>query len=132
MLKALLVAFSAFALTSPALPQTVSPFEKPTPNNPPEEEQARAILIEVEACMEANINKLDDYVSSAEKIALALRALCADEGVMSRMDATWEKSRQADRRGLTLGLLKSCEEKILPEIQTHRIGRRNNTNQTKQ
>ena len=132
MLKALLIVFSAFALASPALPQTVSPFEKPTPINPPEEQKARAILIEVEACMEANIDKLDDYVSSAGKIALALRALCADEGVMSRMDATWEKSRQADRRDLTLTLLKSSETKILPEIQARRIGRRNNTNQTKQ
>src|SRR5471032_217150 len=109
MLKALLIAFSAFALTSPALPQTVSPFEKPTSNNPPEERQVRAILIEVEACMDANIVKLDDYVSSAEKIALSLRTLCADEGVMSRMDATWEQSRQADRRDLTLTLLKSSE-----------------------
>jgi hypothetical protein len=132
MLKALLIFLCAFALASPALPQTDSPFEKPWPINPPEENQARAILIEVEACMEANIDKLDDYVSSAEKIALALVTLCADEGVMSRMDSTWEKSRQADRRGLTLGLLKSCETNILPEIQTHRIGRRNNTNQTRQ
>lgn len=132
MLKASLIFLCAFALASPALPQTDSPFEKPWPINPPEENQARAILIEVEACMEANIDKLDDYVSSAEKIALALVTLCADEGVMSRMDSTWEKSRQADRRGLTLGLLKSCETNILPEIQTHRIGRRNNTNQTRQ
>ena len=132
MLKALLIILSTFALANPALPQTDSPFEKPSPIYPREERQVRAILIEVEACMEANIDKLDDYVSSAEKIALALVTLCADEGVMSRMDATWEKSRQADRRGLTLGLLKSCEEKILPEIQTHRIGRRNNTNQTRQ
>jgi hypothetical protein len=66
------------------------------------------------------------------KVALALRALCADESVMSRMDATWEKSRQADRRDLTLRLLKSSETKILPEILTHRVGRRNNTNQPKQ
>jgi hypothetical protein len=132
MLKALIIILFAFALASPALPQTNSPFEKPTPNNPREEEQARAILIEVEACMEANIDKLDDYVSSAGKIALALRALCADEGVMSRMDATWENSKQADKRDLTLRLLKSSESKILPEILTHRVGRRNDTNQTKQ
>jgi hypothetical protein len=132
MLKALLIFVCAFALASPALPQTDSPFEKPWPINPPEENQARAILIEVEACMEANVEKLDDYVSSAEKIALALRVLCADEGVMSRMDATWEKSRQADRRELTLRLLNSSETKILPEILTHRVGRRNNPNQPKQ
>ena len=79
--------------------------------------------------MEANIDKLDDYVSRAEKIALALRALCADERVMSSMDATWENARQADRRDLTLRLLNSSETKILPEILTHRVGRRNNTNQ---
>jgi len=130
--KALLIVLSAFALASPAFSQTGNPFEKPSPNYPPEEKQTRAILIEVEACMEANIDKLDDYVSSAEKIALALRALCADEGVMSRMDATWEKSRQADRRDLTLRLLNSSESKILPEILTHRVGRRNNTNPPKQ
>jgi hypothetical protein len=129
MLKALLIVLSAFALARPAFPQTYSPFEKPTPNNPPEEEQARAILIEVEACMQANIDKLDDYVSSAGHIALALRAFCADEGVMSRMDATWEKSRQSDRRDLTLRLLKSSESRILPEILTHRVGSRNNTKQ---
>jgi hypothetical protein len=132
MLRALLIVLSAFALASPALSQTDSPFEKPWPNYPAEEKQTRAILIEVEACMEANIDKLDDYVSSAEKIAVALRAHCADEGVMSRMDATWEKSRQADRRDLTLRLLNSSETKILPEILTHRVGRRNNTNQPKQ
>jgi hypothetical protein len=130
--KALLIVLSAFALASRALSQTDSPFEKPSPNYPPEEKQTRAILIEVEACMEANIDKLDDYVSRAEKIALALRALCADERVMSRMDATWENARQADRRDLTLRLLKSSETKILPEILTHRVGRRNNTNQPKQ
>jgi len=132
MLKALFIILSTFALANPALPQTDSPFEKPSPIYPREERQVRAILIEVEACMEANIDKLDDYVSSAEKIALALRALCANEGVMSRMDATWQKSRQADRRDLTLTLLKSSEANILPEIQARRIGRPNNTNQTKQ
>jgi hypothetical protein len=132
MQKALLIVLSAFALASPALSQTDSPFEKSWSNYPPEEKPTRAILIEVEACMEANIEKLDDYVSSAEKIALALRVLCADEGVMSRMDATWDKSRQADRRGLTLRLLNSSETRILPEILTHRVGRLNNTNQLKQ
>jgi hypothetical protein len=132
MQKAMFLVLSACALASPVLSQTDSPFEKPWPNNPPEEQQARAILIEVEACMEANIDKLDDYVSSAEKIAVALRAHCADEGVMRRMDATWEKSRQADRRDLTLRLLNSSEIKILPEILTHRVGRRNNTNPPKQ
>ena len=132
MQKTMFLVLSAFALASPALSQTDSPFEKPWPNYSPEEKPTRAILIEVEACMEANVEKLDDYVSSAEKIALALRVLCADEGVMSRMDATWEKSRQADRRELTLRLLNSSETKILPEILTHRVGRRNNPNQPKQ
>jgi hypothetical protein len=130
--KALFIVLSAFALASRALSQTVTPFEKPSANYPPEQKQTRAILAEVEACMEANIDKLDDYVSRVEKIALALRALCADERVMSRMDATWENARQADRRDLTLRLLKSSEVKILPEILTNRIGRRSNSNQPRQ
>jgi hypothetical protein len=79
--------------------------------------------------MEANIDKLDDYVSSAGKIVLALRAFCADERVMSRMDATWGGSSQSDKRDLTLRLLKSSEDKLLPEIMAHRIGRRNNSKQ---
>jgi hypothetical protein len=130
--KALFIVLSAFALASRALSQTPNPFEKPSATYPPEEKQTRAILTEVEACMEANIDKLDDYVSRAEKIALALRALCADERVMSRMDATWETARQADRRDLTLRLLNASETKILPEILAHRVGRRNNTNQPRQ
>ena len=128
--KGLMVVLSAFALTSPALPQTHSPFEKSWPSYPQEEQQARAILTEVEACMEANIDKLDDDASSAEKVALTLRSFCADEIVMRRMDATWQKPRQADRRDLTLKLLQTSEIKILPEILAHRVGRRNKTNRT--